>query len=81
MSLSRAIGPIPPQTFLDHFLPLDTLSKRKIRKDTFKRVKPDWVTDDHIRQSLVCHSYQKILMLSNLCAGLNSELQATLPGL
>ena len=38
----RTVGPMPPQLFLETFLPQHNATKRRIHKDIFKRVVPAW---------------------------------------
>lgn len=48
-----AIGPVPPQFFLNRFLQKKGASNRRIRKDTFQTIQPDYSTRIEMAESFV----------------------------
>ncbi|KAK7688398.1 hypothetical protein QCA50_008771 [Cerrena zonata] len=60
-----AIGPIPPQVFLNRFLPKNGLPNRRVHKDTFKEVQS---TYDGINENYIYLSFAKIMNDKKLCS-------------
>ena len=59
---NRAVGPVPPQSFLDLFLPQNRPSRRRIRKDIFVDVRPDKYNDD----DAISHSFVSRFLCNSL---------------
>ncbi|KAK7688404.1 hypothetical protein QCA50_008777 [Cerrena zonata] len=59
-----AIGPIPPQTFLNRFLPTQGTFNRRVRKDTFKDVPSSY---DGVNERYMCRSFATVMNDKKFC--------------
>lgn len=58
-----AVGPVPPQTFLNRFLPRKSASNRRLRKDTFKTIQSH---HNGVYKSLVSYSQFTVKAITDL---------------